>query len=253
VFGKSAFARHPTVRGDTTWNMPVGYGMSETCAIFAIHSWDAPRESKKQSTGRLLPGNELRVVDPDTGAELGPGEHGEFTVRGPTLMEHYVKRTREESLDADGFYHTGDVGWFDADGYVHWTGRGTEMIKTGGANVSPAELEVQLRAYAPVKLARAVGVPDDRLDQVVVLAVELKDGAHATEAEIQSFLKERVASYKVPKRVVFFDEGEIPMTRSATKVRDPELLALVQARLTQPADSTTSSSSTSSALRSTDR
>jgi acyl-coenzyme A synthetase/AMP-(fatty) acid ligase len=81
----------------------------------------------------------------------------------------------------------------------------------------------------------------------------LKDGAHATEAEIQSFLKERVASYKVPKRVVFFDVGEIPMTRSATKVRDPELLALVQARLTQPADSTTSSSSTSSALRSTDR
>jgi acyl-CoA synthetase (AMP-forming)/AMP-acid ligase II len=105
------------------------------------------------------------------------------------------------------------------------------MIKTGGANVSPAELEVQLRACEPVKLARVVGVPDPRLDQLVVLAVTLKEGAHATEDDIRAFLRARVAAYKVPKRVLFFDDGEIPMTRSETKVRDPELVALVEARL----------------------
>ena len=236
VFGKSAFARHPTVDGDTTWQMPVGYGLSETNTSVMSHGWDAGREIVKQNMGRLMPGTELRIVDPETGRILGPDEDGELTVRAPTLMEHYVKVNREQCLDADGFFHTGDMGYYDADGYVHFTGRRTEMIKTAGANVSPAELEVQLRAYEPVKLARVVGVPDPRFDQIVVLAVTLKDGASATEEEIRSFLRERVASYKVPKRVLFFAEGEIPMTRSETKVRDPELLALVEARLQEKSD-----------------
>jgi acyl-CoA synthetase (AMP-forming)/AMP-acid ligase II len=233
VFGKSAFARHPTVDGDTDWQMPVGYGLSETNTSVMSHAWDAGREAVKHSMGRLMPGYELRVVDPDTGRALGPNEDGELTVRAPTLMDHYVKMTREECFDAVGFFHTGDAGFYDDEGYVHFTGRRTEMIKTGGANVSPAELEVQLRACDPVKLARVVGVPDPRMDQVVVLAVTLKEGAHATADDIRAFLRERVAAYKVPKQVLFFDDGEIPMTRSDTKVRDPELVALVQARLNE--------------------
>jgi fatty-acyl-CoA synthase len=80
-----------------------------------------------------------------------------------------------------------------------------------------------------------VGVPDPRLDQLVVACITLKEGAEATEANIQAFLRDRVASYKVPKRVLFFDDGEIPMTRSATKVRDDALVALVADRLaTEP-------------------
>ena len=104
------------------------------------------------------------------------------------------------------------------------------MIKTGGANVSPAELEVQLRACEPVKLARVLGVPDPRLEQRVVLCVELKEGYSAEAEELIAFLRERVASYKLPKEVLFFADGEIPMTKSATKVRDDELLALVEQR-----------------------
>jgi fatty-acyl-CoA synthase len=231
VFGKSVFTRHPTVTGDTRWNMPVGYGLSETCAFFAAHPSSALRELMKQSIGRLLPGNELRIVDPATGRRRGPGEEGELALRGPTLMEHYVKRTRGECFDPDGFFHTGDLGFFDRDGFVHFTGRRTEMIKTGGANVSPAEIEVQLRACDPVKLARVVGVPDERLDQVVVLCVELKDGARATEDDIKAFLRARVATYKVPRRVLFFGEDEIPLTSSETKVKDEALLALVRERL----------------------
>jgi fatty-acyl-CoA synthase len=232
VYGKSAFARHPSLTDpDTTWNMPVGYGLSETCAFFVSHWSDTPRELLKQSMGKLLPGNRLRVVDPDTGDVLGPDEDGELAIQGPTLMEHYLGRTPAECFDPDGYFHTGDAGYFDGDGYVHWTGRRTEMIKTGGANVSPAELEVQLRACPPVKLARIVGMPDPRLDQIVVACITLKDGADATEADIQAFLRERVAAYKVPKRVLFFAEGEIPMTDSDTKVRDAELIALVEQRL----------------------
>ena len=231
VYGKGAFARHPTVQGDPAWLMPVGYGLSETCAFFVAHAWDADREDTKRSMGRLLPGNELRVVDPASGAALGVGEVGELAVKGPTLMRRYLGTEPAEAFDADGFFRTGDVGWVDPDGFVHFEGRRTEMIKTGGANVSPAELEVQLRACAPVKLSRVVGIPDERLDQVVVACIVLKEGSGATEDDIRSFLRERVAAYKVPKRVLFFDDGEIPMTGSATKVRDEALVAAVSARL----------------------
>jgi len=230
VFGKSAFARHPTVSGDTTWNMPVGYGLSETCTNFATHCSSTPREKLKTSTGRLLPGNRLRVVDPDDGRELGPGEVGELTIAGPTLMLRYVGMSREQCFDPEGFFHTGDVGFFDSEGYVHWTGRRSEMIKTAGASVSPAEIEVALRACPPVKLARVLGLPDARLGQVVVLCVVLKEGMDATASEIQDFLRERLSSYKVPRQVLFFADGEIPMTGSDTKVRDAELLSIVEAR-----------------------
>ena len=218
VFGKSAFARHPKVDGDPHWQNPTGYGLSETCAFFAAHSADTPRETMKQSIGSLLPGNELRIAD-----------DGELLVKGPTLMKHYVGKSPEECLDADGFFHTGDVGHLDDAGHLVFDGRKTEMIKTGGANVSPAEIEVALRAFAPVKLARIVGVPDDRLGERVVACIVLK--GDATEADVQNFLKERIASYKVPKQVLFFADGEIPMTNSETKVRDDELLALVMERL----------------------
>jgi acyl-CoA synthetase (AMP-forming)/AMP-acid ligase II len=232
VFGKSVFHRHPRVDGDTSWNMPVGYGLSETSSSVTGLPWTTPRELlRKGSYGRLLPGNELRVVDPETGRVLGPGEEGELTVRGPTLMEHYVKRTRAECFDADGFYHTGDLGWYDKDGLVYFAGRHTEMIKTGGANVSRAEIEVQLQAYEPIKLAGVVGVPDERREQIVVLCVELKEGATATEDDVKAFLRERLATYKIPKRVLFFAEGEIPMTRGGMKVKDDGLLARVQERL----------------------
>jgi acyl-CoA synthetase (AMP-forming)/AMP-acid ligase II len=230
VYGKSAFARHPTVHGDTTWRMPVGYGMSETCAFISAHWWSTPRDVAAQSMGCLLPGIEVRVVD-DGGTALAAGEIGELAVKGPTLMLGYLGVAPEATFDTDGFFRTGDAGYVDDDGFLHWEGRRTEMIKTGGANVSPAELEVQLRACAPVKLARIVGVPDPRLDQLVVACITLKEGAEASEENIQSFLRERVASYKVPKRVLFFDDGEIPMTTSDTKVRDDALVALVEQRL----------------------
>jgi acyl-CoA synthetase (AMP-forming)/AMP-acid ligase II len=90
---------------------------------------------------------------------------------------------------------------------------------------------VQLHAYEPVKLARVIGIPDARRDEIAVLCVELKDGATATEDDIQSFLRERLAAYKVPKRVLFFAEDEIPMNHSGTKVQHEQLLAVVQERL----------------------
>lgn len=231
AYGTSAFARHPTVEPDPDWTFPVGYGLSETGATFASHLSSASREAMRASTGHLLPGNELRVLDLDTGVPLGAGQEGELAVRGPTLMLGYLGREPHECFDADGFFHTGDTGFVDGAGELHYTGRRTEMIKTGGANVAPAEIEVQLRACAPVKLARIVGMPDQRLGEFVVACIVLKDGATATEDDIRDFLRRRLAAYKVPRRVLFFDDGEIPLTSGETKVRDRELVSLVAERL----------------------
>ncbi len=231
VYGKGAYARHPTVRGDTGWIMPVGYGLSETCAFVSAHPSHTPRERARIGHGDLLPGVRLRVLDPATGRELGPGEPGELAVAGPTLMLGYLGRGVPRGLDEDGFFRTGDAGHVDPDGNLHYQGRRTEMIKTAGANVSPAEVEVQLRACPPVKLSRVVGVPDERLGQVVVACVVLRDGQHATEDGIRSFLRDRVAAYKVPRHVLFLEEREVPMTGGDAKVRDDGLVRLVQERL----------------------
>lgn len=227
VFGKSVFAKHPTVTGDANWQMPVGWGMSETCAFISAFPSDSGRDAMKRSLGTLLPGNRLRVVDPDTGERLPAGGEGELVITGPTLMERYLGKTREECFDADGWFHTGDVGHVDDRGEVHWTGRRTEMIKTAGANVSPAEIEVQLRAHPAVRLARVIAMPDERLDQIAVLCVEPVEGVEVAAAGIQAFLRERLAAYKVPKQVVFFGPGEIPMTANGTKVADDELRSRV--------------------------
>jgi acyl-CoA synthetase (AMP-forming)/AMP-acid ligase II len=231
VYGKGAFARHPRVEGDPGWIMPVGWGMSETCAFVSAHPSDTPRERAKVGHGALLPGARLRVVDPDTGRPLGVDEEGELCVSGATRMLGYLGRPPEACFDQDGYFHTGDAGHVSADGNVHWSGRRTEMIKTGGANVSPAEVEVALRACPPVKLSRVLGVPDPRLDQAVVACIVLRDGRAATADDVRAFLRERVAAYKVPKHVLFFEPHEMPMTGSDAKVRDDALLELVHARL----------------------
>lgn len=231
VYGKSVFTRHPTVHGDPTWTMPLGYGLSETCAIVVTHRWSNTREEMQASTGRLQPGARLRVVDPDTGELLGPNVDGELCVAGPTVLDHYLGKTRAETLDADGFLHTGDMGYVDDDGAVHWTGRRTEIVKTGGANVSPAELEFALRACPEVRRTKVIGLPDARMGEVVVLCAERAVDAQPTEAGLQAFLRERVASYKVPRHVLLFEPGELPSTASDTKIRDDELIALATARL----------------------
>jgi acyl-CoA synthetase (AMP-forming)/AMP-acid ligase II len=225
------FTRHPTVQGDPAWQMPVGWGMSETCAFISAHPSDSGREVVRRSLGAILPGVELKVVDPGSERVVDVGTEGELVVRGPMLMRCYLGKTPGECFDSGGWFHTGDIGHLDERGELHWTGRRSEMIRTGGAMVSPAEIEVQMRACPDVRLARVIGMPDERLDQIAVLCVELTEGSTANAESLQAFLRERIAAYKVPKRVVIFDDGEIPLTASATKVRDDDLRLLVTKRL----------------------
>ena len=134
-------------------------------------------------------------------------------MRGPTLMRGYYKRDPESFLDADGFFHTGDAGFVDADGLLHWTGRLSNMIKTGGANVSPVEVETALAHYEPLRLGLAVGVPHPILDEAVVLCAVRREGAPpVSEEEVRKHLRAQLASYKVPRRVLFFRSEELAFT-----------------------------------------
>ena len=235
MFGKSAFARHPTVQGDPGWIMPVGYGLSETCAFVSSHP-----STRRAGGCRRASGGWCRVTScaswiPTTGAPLGAGGQGELAVRGPTLMIGYVERDPADCFDADGFFHTGDARpRRRPTGYVHFDGRRTEMIKTGGRQrvarrARGAAAGLPAGQAQPGRRRR----PTTRLDQIVVACIVLHAGADATEEDITAFLRQRVSAYKVPKRVLFFADGEIPMTSSDTKVRDEELLVLVRRRLAE--------------------
>ena len=190
-------------------------GMTETCGP---HTWGgegALPEALRGSFGRAFGGFEHKVVDPDSGETLPPGEPGEICVRGPRLMQGLHKVPRESVFDAEGYYHTGDGGFFDADGVLYFKGRLGDTIKTGGANVSPGEVEAVLLAQPEVKAAHVVGVPDADRGEIVAAAAVLEDGARVAEAELAGRVAKELAAYKVPRRVRFFaSEGELPLTDS---------------------------------------
>jgi acyl-CoA synthetase (AMP-forming)/AMP-acid ligase II len=214
------------------WGMDASYGLSESFTIAAALPADTPAELRARSSGRPLPGVELRIVDPASGAPLAVGEPGEIVVRGETMMRGYYKLEPELAFDADGWFHTQDGGSLDAAGHLHWTGRLSNLIKTGGANVSPLEIEGALRAYPGLRAALAVGVPHPSLGEVVVLCAVARDDARpAPDGEaIRAFLRERLAPYKVPRRVLFFRPGELAYTGNQ-KIQHAPLRAAACARL----------------------
>jgi acyl-CoA synthetase (AMP-forming)/AMP-acid ligase II len=214
------------------WGMDASYGLSETFTIAAALPADSAAELRARSSGRPLPGLELRIVQPESGAPLGTGEHGEIVVRGSTEMSGYYKVEPEDVFDADGWFHTQDGGSLDAEGLLHWTGRLSNLIKTGGANVSPLEIEGALRAYPGLLAALAVGVPHPSLGEIVVLCAIARDDARpAPDSEaIRAFLRERLAPYKVPRRVLFFRPAELAYTGNQ-KIQLAPLRAAASARL----------------------
>jgi fatty-acyl-CoA synthase len=217
------------------WGIDASYGLSETFTIVAMLPADTPTEIRRGSSGRALAGNEIIVVDPETGARLEAGSPGEIAVRGATLMRGYYKVEPDHVFDRDGFFRTQDGGSVDADGHLHWTGRLSGLIKTGGANVSPVELERVLAAYPGLRVSAAVGVPHPTLGEVVVLcAVSLAGAPAPDEAAIQAFVRARLAPYKVPRRILLFAESEFSYTANQKvqlePLRDAALRRLVAER-----------------------
>jgi fatty-acyl-CoA synthase/long-chain acyl-CoA synthetase len=190
------------------------FGMTETAGTVSTSRLDDPLDQRVGRLGRPLPGLEMRIVDPETGRDVAPGGRGEVLVRGYSLLEGYYKDPEKtaSALDADGWFHTGDVGSVDAAGTVMFHGRTKDMLKVGGENVAAAEIEACLQRHAAVKLAQVVGIPDARLVEVPAAFVELKPGASADPAELIAFCKQEIAGFKVPRHVRFVTEW--PMSTS---------------------------------------
>jgi acyl-CoA synthetase (AMP-forming)/AMP-acid ligase II len=145
-------------------------------------------------------------------------------------MLGYIDVPLDETLDEEGFFRTGDGGYMDAQGRLFWEGRLTDIIKTGGANVSPLEIDGVLATCPGVKIGQTVGVPHDTLGEMVVTCVVPHADVVLDEAGIREYLKQRLASYKVPRRVLFLREEDLSMTGTA-KVKSTALRELAAQRL----------------------
>jgi acyl-CoA synthetase (AMP-forming)/AMP-acid ligase II len=145
-------------------------------------------------------------------------------------MLGYIGIALTDSVDADGYLRTGDGGHVDAEGRMFWHGRLNDIIKTGGANVSPVEVDTLLRTMPGVKISQTVGVPHATLGELVVSCIVLHDGAALGEDDVKAFAKEKLASFKVPRNVLFFAEDELATT-GTNKIKTADLRKLAAERL----------------------
>jgi acyl-CoA synthetase (AMP-forming)/AMP-acid ligase II len=204
------------------------FGMTEASGAITCNEWDATPDEQAETHGAPLPEIEVKAIDPETGAERPPGVPGELLVRGRGLFRGYH---RDPELTAavleGGWLHSGDLGVIDERGLVTYMARLKDMLKVGGENVAPAEIESHLSTHPAVKLVQVVGAPDDRLGEVVVAFVELAPGRRATAEELVEHCNGRIASFKVPRHVRFVEEW--PM--SATKIQKFQLREQIAAEL----------------------
>jgi fatty-acyl-CoA synthase len=201
-----------------------GYGMSEFGAGAAIGALDSTEEQSVEASGYPAPGYEIRVIDPATGKDQPAGVPGEILVRTYMLMQGYYNKPEEtaRAIDADGFMHTGDMGVIRPDGYLRFMGRYKDMLKIGGENVDPMEVEAFLMSHPAINLAAVVALPDARLSEVGVAFVRLEPGHALHESEVIDYCRGKIASFKIPRHVVFVDE--FPMTSSG-KIQKVKLRA----------------------------
>jgi acyl-CoA synthetase (AMP-forming)/AMP-acid ligase II len=193
-----------------------GYGMTETSPVTHTNS-GASVETKPGSVGALVPNTEGRIVDPASGRELGAGEQGEICVRGPQVMKGYLGRPDATAamIDADGWLHTGDIGYADADGDFFVVDRLKELIKYKGCPVAPAELEALLLTHAAVADAAVIPSPDEEAGEVPKAFVVLR--AQVTPDELMAYVAERVAPTKRIRRLEVIDQ--IPKSPSGKILR----------------------------------
>ena len=199
------------------------YGSTETYGNCAVTDAEDPLAIRLHSQGLPLPGMTMRAVDLVTRRPLPQGDIGELAVGGYVTPGYYrAPELDAEAFDRDGYFLTGDLGSVEADGRIRFRGRLKEMIKTGGVNVAPLEVEQVLLQHPDIVQAYVVGVPDQSKGETVAAAVELRAGAAADAASITAFCRERLASYKVPARLAFRTATQLPRTPTG-KIHKPSL------------------------------
>ncbi|MHA6688055.1 class I adenylate-forming enzyme family protein [Mesorhizobium sp. A556] len=211
-FGRAIVERFQTVFCRTV----SGYGMSEAfSAVTCRHPKDMTIEETCDASGYPMPAVRMRIVDPH-GHDLPQGETGEIILTTPSLMLGYYNNEEEtrKAIDTDGWFHTGDAGYMRHDGMLHFVGRFKDMIRVGGENVDPTEVESLLLEIKEIRQIAAVSMADERLSEVVAVFVVPASGAdvHLLCTRIEQFCNGRIASFKIPRHIEFIDE--LPLNRT---------------------------------------
>jgi fatty-acyl-CoA synthase len=190
------------------------YGLTETYGNCNVSDGRLDPPSKRYaSVGKPLPGVDQRIVDPETLEPRPAGQVGEVQMKGYVTVGYYKDEDKNlASFTHDGYFRTGDLGFFDEEGYLYFRGRIKEMIKTGGINVAPAEVEEILMAEKAVKVAYVVGVPDAVRDEVIGAVVVVQPGASVTEEALMERCRKDLAAYKLPRAFRFVKEADLPLT-----------------------------------------
>lgn len=181
-----------------------GYGLTETSPVVAVSTLQHTRDG---TVGKPIRNVQIRIVDPQ-GRDLPLAVDGEILVRGPGVMKGYYRQPDETRrvIDPEGWFHTGDVGHLDAEGYLSITGRAKEMLIVGGENVFPREIEAVLETHEGVLQAAVIGVSDNLRGETPVAFVIPRKGAEPSESDLRQFVKQTLAGFKVPRRVVIRED-----------------------------------------------
>ena len=184
-----------------------GYGMTEASPGMTQTRWDDPFEVRCTTVGRAFEHTEVKVFKPD-GKECSIGEEGELCNRGYSNMIGYYKapKATAETIDKDGWLHTGDLGFKDEDGNYHITGRIKDMIIRGGENIYPSEIETFLQQMPEIRMVQVVGVPSKKYGESVGAFIILNPDFHLEELDVREFCEGRIARYKIPKYIFFVNE-----------------------------------------------
>ncbi|AQZ49565.1 AMP-binding protein [Martelella mediterranea] len=204
-----------------------GYGLSEASPNIAQSCWWEPETVR---TGGLMlpqPGLEIRIVDAASGKDCGPGEIGEIRVRGWTVMKGYFDMAEKtaETMSPDGWLLTGDLGRMNEEGRLEFVGRLKNIVRVGGENVSPEEVEDRLHQHPAIKQAQVVGVPDQRLTEVCAAFVILNEGCALDADSLIAWAQQHMAGFKVPRYVWIVDDFEMIGMTASSKVQKSHLAA----------------------------
>lgn len=202
------------------------YGLTESCGMVSICQRDDDPQTIATTSGRAIPGVEVRCINSE-GNEVPRGEAGEITVRGYNVMQGYFDNPEAtaETIDTDGWLHTGDIGVMDERGYLRITDRLKDMFIVGGFNCYPAEIEGALSSMDGVAQVAVIGIPDERMGEVAKAYIVKAPGATLDEAAVIAWSREHMANYKVPRQVTFLDAMPLNASGKVLKTRLREMHA----------------------------
>ena len=205
--------------------MTIGYGQTEASPLITQTRVDDSLDLRVGTVGRALPGVEAKVVDPETGLDLGDMHAGELCTRGHNVMLGYYNSPEKtsEAIDAQGWLHTGDLAMREPNGYYRITGRLKDLIIRGGENVFPREIEEQLYTHPAIQDVQIIGVPDKKFGEEVMAWVRFREGKTASEEELKSFCKNKLAHFKVPRYWKFVESFPTTVTGKVQKYKMREI------------------------------